>query len=190
MQYKAKASTYYEYGTLNIKRKGYMIWEGLQLGSGFDVEIVYDKLVSVDGAFIGINDEYDLTPALARFLAQNHALIHSRVGEIEASLAGYRQFCRKECMEKAEILTYGFLTRVYDHPRDPEALAQDAVEHERNLRVRQLLVGNEAALSITYRAPGCCVDDGTRDVVVYLLGLSGLVLSFFHLVHSDLVFLG
>jgi hypothetical protein len=150
MRYKAQASTFYEYGTLNIKRKGYLIWKGLQLGSGFDVEITYDKHVSIDGGSIGIDDEYDLTPALARFLHQNHALIHSRLGGIEALLAGYRQFCRQECETKAGVLTYGFLLRVYDHPRDPEGLAQDSIKHEHDLRVRQLLVGNEAAFLITY----------------------------------------
>ncbi len=150
MRYKAQASTFYEYGTLNIKRKGYLIWKGLQLGSGFDVKIKYDKHVSIDGASIGINDEYDLTPALARFLAQNHALIHSRVGGIEALLTGYRQFCRQECKTKADVLSYGFLSRVFDHPRDPEGLAQDAIKHEHDLRVRQLLIGNEEAFRITY----------------------------------------
>jgi hypothetical protein len=150
MRYKAQASTFYEYGTLNIKRKGYLIWKGLQLGSGFDVEITYDKHVSIDGGLIGINDEYDLTPALARFLAQNHALINSRVSGIEALLAGYRQFCQQGCKTKADVLTYGFLSRVYNHPKDPEGLAQDAIKHENDLRVRQLLVGNEAAFRITY----------------------------------------
>jgi hypothetical protein len=82
------------------QRKGYLIWDGLQLGSGFDVKIMYDKRVSIDGGIIGINDEYDLTPALARFLALNHSLIHSRVGGIEDLLAGYRQFCQQECNNK------------------------------------------------------------------------------------------
>ena len=150
MRYKAQVSTLYEYGALNIKRKGYLIWKGLQLGSGFDVEVTYDKHVSIDGASIGINDEYDLTPPLARFLAQNHALINSRVSGIEALLSGYRQFCRQECKKKADVLSYGFLSRVYDHSRDPEGLAQDAIKHEHDLRVRQLLIGNEEAFRITY----------------------------------------
>jgi hypothetical protein len=150
MRYKAQASTSYEYGTLNIKRNGYLIWKGLQLGSGFEVEITFDKHVRIDGASIGINDKYDLTPTLARFLAQNHALIHSRMGGIEALLVGYRQFCRQECYKKVDVLSYGFLSRVFDHPRDPEGLAQDAIKHEDDLRVRQLLVGNEEAFRITY----------------------------------------
>ncbi|KAI9511798.1 hypothetical protein F5148DRAFT_1315259 [Russula earlei] len=150
MRYKAQASTYYETGILNIKRKGYLVWDGLQVGSGFDVEIVYDKHVRVDGAFIGINDEYELTPALARFFAQNHALIHSRVSGIEALLTGYRQYFQQECRAKAETLSYGFLLRVYDHPRDSEGLAQYSIKHERDLRVKQLLVSNEAAFRVTY----------------------------------------
>jgi hypothetical protein len=126
------------------------MWEGIQLGSGFDVEIIYDKHVSVDGGIVGINDEYDLTPALARFLALNRGLTHSRVGGIEALLTGYRQFCQRECKAKAEVLTYDFLLRVYGHPRYPEELAQDSIRHERDLRVRQLLVSNEAVFRITY----------------------------------------
>jgi hypothetical protein len=149
-RYKAQVSTFYEYGTLNIKRKGCLVWKGLQLGSGFDVEITFDKHVRIDGASIGINDKYDLTPTLARFFAQNHALVHSRMGGIEALLAGYRQFCRQECDKKADVLSYGFLSRVFDRPRDPEGLARDAIKHEHDLRVRQLLVSNEEAFRITY----------------------------------------
>jgi hypothetical protein len=150
MRYKAQASTYYEYGTLNIKRKGYLMVEGLQLGSGFDVEIIYGKHVKIDGASIGINDEYDLTPKLAQFLSQNHTLIRSRVSGIEALLTDYRHFCQQECRTKAEALSYGFLSQVYDHPMDPEGLAQDSIKHEHDLRVRQLLVGSEAVFRITY----------------------------------------
>ena len=149
-RYKAQTSTYYEYGTLNIERKGYLIWDGLQLGSGFDVKIKYDKHIGVDGAIIGINDDYDLTPALARFLTLNHSLIHSRVGGIEGLLAGYRRFHQRECRTKAETLTYGFLSRVYDRPTDPEGLAEGYIKHERDLRVRQLLVSNEIVFRITY----------------------------------------
>lgn len=150
MRYKTQTSTHYEYGTLNIERKGYLIRDGLQLGSGFDVKIRYDKRVVVDGGVIGINDDYDLTPALARFLSVNHSLIHSRVGKIEDLLAGYRRSCQRECKTKAEALTYGFLTRVYDRPTDPEGLAEGCIKHERDLRVRQLLVGNEKVFRITY----------------------------------------
>ena len=150
MRYKAQTSTSYEYGTINIKRKGYLIWEGIQLGSGFDVEIIYDKHVKLDGGSIGINDEYDLTPALAQFLDLNHALIRSRVGGIEALLVGYRQFCQRECEAKAAVLTYDFLLGVYDRPRDPETLAKDSIGQERDLRVRQLLISNEAVFRVTY----------------------------------------
>jgi hypothetical protein len=150
MRYKAQTSTYYEYGTLNIKRKGYLMWEGMQLGSGFDVEITYDKHVTVDGGTIGINDKYDLTSTLAEFLTLNRALVHSRVGGIEALLASYRQSCQRECKTKADALTYDFLLRVYDHPGDPGELASDTIKHERDLQVRQLLVSNEVVFRITY----------------------------------------
>jgi len=150
MRYKAETSTYYEYGILNIERKGYLIYDGLQLGSGFDVKITYDKRVVVDGGNIGINDDYDLTPALARFFTLNHALIHSRVGGVEDLLAGYRRFWKRECGTKAEVLTYGFLSRVYDRPMGPEELAEGCIKHEHDLRIRQLLVSNEIVFRTTY----------------------------------------
>ncbi|KAI0274852.1 hypothetical protein BC834DRAFT_814779 [Gloeopeniophorella convolvens] len=149
-RYKAQASTLYEHATLNIKRKGYLMWDGLQLGSGFDIELVFDKRVTVDGDVIGINDDYNLTPALAQFLALNHALIHSRLRSLESLLANYRQFCHNECKKKADVLTYRFLSQVYDHPKDPERLAKSSIEQERDLRVRQLLVGSEAAFQTSY----------------------------------------
>ncbi|KAH9178928.1 hypothetical protein EDB89DRAFT_2172217 [Lactarius sanguifluus] len=117
MRYKAQTSTYYEYGTLNISRKGYLIWDGLQLGSGFDVKITYDKRINVDGGVIGINDDYDLTPALARFL-------------------------------RLEPLPYSL--PIYDRPTDPERLAEGYIKHERDLRVRQLLVSGETVFRTTY----------------------------------------
>jgi len=48
------------------------------------------------------------------------------------------------------VLTYRFLTYVYDQPRDPTGLAKSSIEFERDLRVRQLMVGSEAVFETAY----------------------------------------
>jgi len=54
------------------------MWQVLQLGSGLDIELIYDRDVQVDGGVFGLDDDYDLTPSLARFLALNRTLIAGR----------------------------------------------------------------------------------------------------------------
>jgi len=115
-----------------------------------DVELTYAKNVRVDGGIIGLTDDYELTPALARFLVLNQDLIPRRLEHIEATLNGYRHYYRRECHKKANVLTYRFLTYVYDQPRDPAGLAKSSIEFERDLRVRQLMVGSEAVFEAAY----------------------------------------
>jgi hypothetical protein len=92
-----------------------------------------------------------LTPPLAKFLALNQDLVLERVRDIEAIIVGYRHHHRKECRAKARILTYRFLSFVYDRPRDPTGLAESSIEFERDMRVRQLMVGNEAVFEAVYQ---------------------------------------
>ena len=150
MRYKAQTSVDYQTCILNIKRRGYLVWEGIQLGSGFDVELVYTKNVRLDGGIIGLNDDYDLTGPLAQFLALNHNSIGSQLRHIEAVVTAYREHYKNECRQKVDVLTYRFLTHVYDQPRDPSGLAASSIEFERDLRVRQLMVGSEAVFETTY----------------------------------------
>ena len=150
MRYKAQTSVDYQTCILNIKRRGYLVWEGIQLGSGFDVELVYTKNVRLDGGIIGLNDDYDLTGPLAQFLALNHNSIGSQLRHIEAVVTAYREHYKNECRQKVNVLTYRFLTHVYDQPRDPSGLAASSIEFERDLRVRQLMVGSEAVFETTY----------------------------------------
>ncbi|KAJ7630901.1 hypothetical protein FB45DRAFT_833713 [Roridomyces roridus] len=149
-RYRADDSVSYHSCVLRIKRRGHLTWEELQLGSGFGVELHYAKNVKVGGEIIGINDDYDLTPDLARFLALNRDLIPKRLACIEKTLADYRHHRRKECRWKLHVLTYRFLTHVYDRPRDPTGLAESSIQHERDLRVRQLMIGNEAVFQTSY----------------------------------------
>jgi hypothetical protein len=106
--------------------------------------------VRVDGGIIGLTDDYELTPALSRFLVLNQDLILRRLEHIEATLGGYRQHYRREYRTKANVLTYRFFTHVYDRPQDPTSLAKSSIEFERDLRVRQLMVGSEAVFEAAY----------------------------------------
>ena len=127
-----------------------MTWQNIQLGSGLDVEIIYDRDVTVDGAVIGLNDEYDLTGALARFLALNQSLIQESLAHVEAVIGDYRKQQKQDCLHKADVLSYRFLAFVYNQPRDPMGLAESSIALERDLRVRQLMMGNEQVFEVAY----------------------------------------
>lgn len=127
-----------------------MMWQDVQLGSGLDVEIRYDRDVTVDGTVIGLNDEYDLTGALARFLALNQSLIPESLACIGAIIDDYRKQQKQGCRHKADVLSYRFLAFVYNQPRDPIGLAESSITLEKDLRVRQLMVGNEQVFEVAY----------------------------------------
>lgn len=128
-----------------------MVWQDLQFGSGLDVELTYAHGVRVDGGVIGLDDDYDLNPALARFLALNESLIPDRLVYVESALFDYRRQRKKECSMKADVLSYRFLSFVYNKPRDPIGLAESSIALERDLRVRQLMVGSEAIFEAAYK---------------------------------------
>ncbi|KII93751.1 hypothetical protein PLICRDRAFT_101645 [Plicaturopsis crispa FD-325 SS-3] len=148
--YKAHESVHYTTCVLRIKRRGELMWKGLELGSGFDIELTYAKDVRVSGEVIGLNDDYDLSAPLARFLYLNQALIPPNLTHIETMLDDYRTHCRDECHAKSRVLTYRFLSFVYDQPRDPTGLAESSIEFEQDLRVRQLMLGSEAVFETSY----------------------------------------
>lgn len=104
----------------------------------------------MDGDLIGVTEDFELTPPLAHFLALNEDLILSRLGKLEALISAYRRHHEKECRHKAHVLSYRFLSHVYDQPRAPTGLAESSIEFERDLRVRQLMLGNEAVFEAAY----------------------------------------
>ncbi|KAF8078665.1 hypothetical protein FPV67DRAFT_1465988 [Lyophyllum atratum] len=148
--YNAKKSIPYHSCQLRINRRGQLVWDGLQLGSGFDLELKYSKKLSVAGDVIGLNDDYDLTAPLARFLERNQALIDQRLSYIEQTVDSYRHHHRKVGRWKNRVLTYRFLSHVYDHPRDPATLAASCLEFEQDQRVRHLMTTCEPTLQSTY----------------------------------------
>lgn len=135
---------------LSIKRRGHLVWQGVQLGSGFDVQLKFAKDVQTGGDVIGLNEDFDLTSTLARFLAINKQLIDERLFVIEEVLAGYRRHHRKEFRWKAKVLSYKSLTFVYDRPRDPSGLAQSSTEFEKDQRVCHLMSNSERVFSSAY----------------------------------------
>ncbi|KAJ8083971.1 hypothetical protein PM082_002738 [Marasmius tenuissimus] len=149
-RYSARTSVRYETAIVQIKRNGYLNWKDLDFGSGFSVQLTYGKKLKLDGEVIGLSDDFDLTEPLARFLAINHRLVAPRLRHIENVLSEYRHHHRKECLQKAEVLSYKFLSHVYDLPRDPSLMSGSSIEYERDLRVRQLMVGSEAVFDAAY----------------------------------------
>jgi hypothetical protein len=148
--YTATLALSFEKCVLRVIPRGHLIWEGLHLGSGFDVRLVYSKEIEVSGDVIGLNDDWDLTVPLARFLRMNQRLIPERLSHIEGIIQSYRNHYLDEAHAKSNVLTYRFFTNVYDTPRDPTRLAESSITHERDIRVRQLMLGCEKALQTTY----------------------------------------
>ncbi|KAI0651926.1 hypothetical protein C8Q79DRAFT_997151 [Trametes meyenii] len=149
-RYVAETSIHYQSCVFHVKRGGHVQWEGLDLGSGFDVELTYAKQVQVSGAIIGLTDDYEITEPLARFLSMNEQLIPGRLSYIEAVLHNYRRHLRKEREWKRTTLSYRFLTTVYDQPREPRGLSESAIEIEGDLRVRKLMASSVNIFEITY----------------------------------------
>ena len=130
----------------SIKRQGSLPWKGIQLGSGFEVQISYTRDVQVDGSVIGLDDDFDLTPQLARFLTMNRERIQGRWHQINSVLRDYRRQMRRTAGAKRDTLTYEFLSTIYSSPKDLHHLTKVLVEQEKDLRVRQTFVEYEAAL--------------------------------------------
>jgi hypothetical protein len=135
---------------LRVIPRGHLVWEGLQLGSGFDVRLIYSRDVEVGGEVIGVNDDWDLTTPLATFLRMNQRLIPERLSHIEGIIQSYRKHYLEEIRSKSNVLTYRFFTNVYDMPRDPTRLAESSITHEKDIRVRQLMLECEKSLQTTY----------------------------------------
>jgi len=135
----------YRSGVFTIKRRGDLTWDGLQLGSGFDVELKYAKDVVLNNDGVGVDDDFGLTPLLARFLTKNRDLISIRLPAIEKIIQEYRDFYWQEARRKAAGLSYRFLNSIYDKPQDSKALVARLSEEEIDLRVLQLFASNELA---------------------------------------------
>ena len=140
----------YQTARLSIVHSGYLVWDGLQLGSGFGLKLRYARGVSYDGSIFGVNAEFDLTDGLAKFLTLNHKAISIRLPEINRKLSEYRRHYSQEFKRKVDSLSYGFLVYVYNRPMDSSGLAKDVIRKEKSPRVRQLLAGSALVFDVTF----------------------------------------
>lgn len=104
---------------------------------------MYTKDVKVDRDVIGLSDDWELSPSLARFLALNHGIISKRLPIVEHAIQDFRDFHFQECVRKANVLSYRFLASIYDMPMAHDDVVKHLLREERDLRVRQLAIGNE-----------------------------------------------
>ena len=140
----------YRAAVFKLQRQGALRFEGTDLGSGFGVQLQYARGVRVDGSVIGLNDDFDLTPPLARFLALNEDAVGDGVARLETVLARYRHTMRREARAKADALSYRFLTAVYDRPQGPVGLTDSAIDFERDPRVRKLMLESGEVFMMSY----------------------------------------
>ena len=161
---------------LRVIPRGHLVWEGLQLGSGFNVRLIYSKDVEVGGDVIGLDDDWDLTVPLARFLRMNQRLIPERLSHIEGIIQSYRKYYLDETRAKSDVLTYRFFTNVYNMPRDPTRLAESSITHEKDIRVRQLMLGCEKALQTTYdRLSAVTMTEAATWWYIFWVSIAGLL---------------
>jgi hypothetical protein len=144
----ARISTHFHSCELRIKRRGRLTWEGIEIGSGFDLELVYTKSIKVTGEKIGLDRDFDLTPFLARFLELNQEQIQQRSPIIEEKLFNYRRFHQRESRWKERVMSYQFLAHVYDHPFLD---LKDQVAFEHDSRLKSLLQDNEKVFADTFK---------------------------------------
>ncbi|THH11204.1 hypothetical protein EW145_g801 [Phellinidium pouzarii] len=104
-RYQARSVVKFKSCVFAIKRKGRLIWRDLDLGSGFDIELTYATNVKVSKDALGLNDEWDLSPTLARFLALNQSLISKRLPFIEQVIHDFRDYHLEECYERFLVAT-------------------------------------------------------------------------------------
>ncbi|GJJ08808.1 hypothetical protein Clacol_003027 [Clathrus columnatus] len=143
--YSAHSTIHFESGVFTIQRNGTLVWKTIDLGSGFNVKLTYDKNVQVDGSVIGLTSDFQLTPILARFLSLNQRLIRERTMSAEALIDDYRHSLQTESQSKIDSLSYQFLCSVYGSPKDMHKLT-DVLSEERNIKLREMFIENESAI--------------------------------------------
>ncbi|KAF9920415.1 hypothetical protein FBU30_009774 [Linnemannia zychae] len=120
----------YKRGLFTIHRKKMSNWQGHNMNPGFSVTITYSdgEIQDPEGSsqllhettigheVIGITRDFQLTPALARLLRDNHALISRGVRKVKKVMEAYQNHYRREALKKDATLSYAFFINVYDNP--------------------------------------------------------------------------
>lgn len=120
----------YKRGLFTIHRKKMSSWQGHNMNPGFSVTITYSdgEIQDPEGSsqllhettigheVIGITRDFQVTPALARLLRDNHALISRGVRKVKKVMQAYQSHYRNEALRKDGTLSYAFFINVYDNP--------------------------------------------------------------------------
>ncbi|KAF9916458.1 hypothetical protein BX616_003700 [Lobosporangium transversale] len=141
----------YKRGLFTIHRKKMSSWQGHNMNPGFSVTITYSdgEVQDPEGSaqlshettighdIIGITRDFQMTPALARLLRDNHALVSRGTKKVKRVMQAYQAHYRHEAQHKDATLSYDFFINVYDNPtlkrKDLEALV---LATEENPKVR------------------------------------------------------
>ncbi|KAG9068273.1 hypothetical protein KI688_011868 [Linnemannia hyalina] len=120
----------YKRGLFTIHRKKMSSWQGHNMNPGFSVTITYSDgetqdpegssqllhETTIGHEVIGITRDFQVTPALARLLRDNHALISRGVRKVKKVMQAYQSHYRHEALRKDGTLSYAFFINVYDNP--------------------------------------------------------------------------
>ncbi|KAF9182915.1 hypothetical protein BGZ51_004359 [Haplosporangium sp. Z 767] len=120
----------YRRGLFTIHRKKMSSWQGHNMNPGFSVTITYSDgevqdpqgssqllhETTIGHDVIGITRDFQVTPALARLLRDNHALISRDVKKVKKVMQAYQAYYRNEALHKDTTLSYDFFINVYDNP--------------------------------------------------------------------------
>lgn len=147
-RYAMQSVTHFQSCVFSIKHRGIQYWRDLALGSGFDIEMIYTKKIQLDADAIGLDDEMDMTPTLAKFLYLNRHLVQERLEIVQEGLEEYRAHCRHEAELKQKTLSYEFLTQVYNWPLQHLEVIKAVEKSESDLRVRNLFAASQDSLDL------------------------------------------
>ncbi|KAH7104776.1 hypothetical protein BKA62DRAFT_693377 [Auriculariales sp. MPI-PUGE-AT-0066] len=150
-KYTAQKTQHFRHCVFEIKRQGDLMWNRVQLGSGFRLQLTFSESVHTDGTVIGLDEDFDLTPSLARFLSLNAPLVQSQLHVVDTAIATYRRHAWKEIRQKQSTLSYRFLTQVYNKPEEPAHVSDRALNTEQDLRVRSVILSHEDAFLAAFQ---------------------------------------
>ena len=143
-----QSTIHFQSCVFSLKHHGIQFWKDTPLGSGFEIQLSYTKDIHLDADAIGIEDDMEISPILAKFLHLNRDLVEARLDLLLEGLEEYRREMRRQNKRKRTALSYQFLTRVYNWPARPAEVVKAVEQHESDLRVRDLFAANGGALQM------------------------------------------
>ncbi|KDN51310.1 hypothetical protein K437DRAFT_221651 [Tilletiaria anomala UBC 951] len=165
-RYTLARPTAYNEGILRISHRQRSDFAGYNFSSGFRVTITYYEGQRQDPAGLtrvrkqvevhassafGLHDDFEMTPHLIQFFRDNEHIIRSRLPVIDDVLANYRRHFYCEAREKERVLSYAFLTDIFDNVQLTPAELMLALRRSGCCRdVRRLSSEYQAAVTVLY----------------------------------------